>query len=85
MDTDAESLPNCCAIAWGNCPEQQIPLVAFSLTTLEESPHILKDYPDLTKYLISWFKSSRNMAMFSGNTAKEKKKPKNLAVHQNCV
>lgn len=48
MDTDAESLPNCCAIAWGNCPEQQIPLVAFSLTTLEESPHILKDYPDLT-------------------------------------
>lgn len=27
-----------CAVAWGNCPEQQIPLMAFSPTTLEVSP-----------------------------------------------
>lgn len=39
MDTDAESLPNCYAITWGNCPEQQIPLVAFNPTTLEEVSH----------------------------------------------
>lgn len=39
MDTDAESLPNCYAIAWGNCPEQQIPLWPLAPPLWKVSPH----------------------------------------------
>lgn len=48
MDIEAESLPSCYAIAWGQSPKEVDTMVAFSPTALEMSPKTLKDYPDLT-------------------------------------
>lgn len=48
MDIEAESLPSCYAVAWGQSPKEGDAIVAFSPTALGVSPKTLKDYADLT-------------------------------------
>lgn len=48
MDIEAELLPSCYAITWGQLPKERDTMTAFSPTSLEVSPKTLKDYADLT-------------------------------------